>query len=129
MPVTITASLLGTVLSFLIVAAATYVTTSVLSDGASVAYSLLTAAITSVVWFGVTYFISGVVGVGGYAVALGPALAVIAYVITVDILYEKGIGQAIAISVGTWTISFIILYVAAYFGYSSFQALGVPPGI
>jgi hypothetical protein len=129
MSVTITASLLGTVLSFLVVAAATYITTSVLSDGSSIAYSLLTAGITSVVWFGVTYVVSGVVGVGGYAVAAGPAFAVVAYVLTVDLLYEKGIGQAIAISLGTWTVSFAILYAAAYFGYSSFQAIGVPPGV
>lgn len=129
MSVTITASLLGTVLSFLVVATATHLTTSILSDESSVVYSLLTAAITSVVWFGVTYLVSGAVGVGGYVVALGPALAVVAYVFTVDVLYEKGIVQAAAISLGTWTISFAILYAAAYFGYSSFQALGVPPGI
>ncbi|MDS0299489.1 hypothetical protein NDI76_12125 [Halogeometricum sp. S1BR25-6] len=129
MSVTITASLLGTVLSFLVVTAATYVTTSLLSDGSSVVYSLFTAGITSVVWFGVTYLISGVVGVGGYAVAAGPALAVVAYILAVDLLYENGLGQAVAISIGTWTVSFAILYAAAYFGYSSFQAIGVPPGI
>ncbi|MFC6724962.1 hypothetical protein ACFQE1_11375 [Halobium palmae] len=73
--------------------------------------------------------VSGVLGIGGYAVALGPVLAVVAYILAVDLLYENGIGQAVAISVGTWVTSFVILYVAAYFGYSSFQALGVPPGI
>jgi hypothetical protein len=129
MPVGITASVLGAVLSFLVVTAATYATTSILSDGSSIVYSIFTAAVTSAVWFGVTHAVSGVAGVGGYAVALGPALAVVAYVLVVDVLYERGLGQAIAISVGTWTVSFAILYVAAYFGYSSFQALGVPPGI
>jgi hypothetical protein len=129
MPVTFGTSIIGAVLSFLVVSAATYVTTSVLSDGSSIVYSLFTAAVTSLVWFGVTYLISGVVGISGYAIALGPALAVVAYVLVVDLLYEKGIGQAIAITVGTWTAAFAILYVAAYFGYSSFQAVGVPPGI
>jgi hypothetical protein len=129
MPLTITASLLGGVLSFLVVAIATYTTTTVLSDGSSVLYSLVTAAVTSTVWFGVTYLVSGVVGVGGYAVALGPALAVVAYVFVVDLLYEQGVGQAVAISVGTWAVSFVILYVAAVLGYSSFEAIGVPPGI
>lgn len=49
--------------------------------------------------------------------------------LVVDLLYEQGLGQAAAIAVGTWVVSFVILYVAAYFGYSSFQALGVPPGL
>ncbi len=129
MPITVSTSLLGAVLSFLVVAVATYIATSVLSDGASIVYSLFTAAVTSLVWFGVTYLISGVIGISGYAVALGPALAVVAYVLVVDLLYEKGLGQAIAITVGTWTAAFAILYVAAYLGYSSFQAVGVPPGI
>lgn len=129
MTISITASVLGAVLSFLVVATGTYVTTSALSDESSVAYSLFTAAITSVVWFGVTYLISGVLAVGGYWVALGPLLAVVAYVLVVDLLYEQGLGQAAAIAVGTWVVSFVILYVAAYFGYSSFQALGVPPGL
>lgn len=129
MAITISASVLGTVLSFLLVAVSTYLTTSLLSDGSSLAYSLLTAAITSVVWFGVTYLVSGVLEVGGYWIALGPALAVVAYIFTVDLLYEHGIGQAIGISVGTWSVSFVILYIAAQFGYSSFQAIGVPPGV
>ncbi|MDS0294450.1 hypothetical protein [Halogeometricum luteum] len=76
-----------------------------------------------------TYLISGFVSVDGYVLALGPALAVVAYVLTVDLLYEKGIVQAAAISLGTWTVSFAILYAAAYLGYSSFRALGVPPGL
>lgn len=129
MAITISASVLGGVLSFLLVAAATYLTTSVLCEGSSILYSLLTAAITSAVWFGVTYLVSGVFGVAGYLVAAGPVLAVIAYVLVVDLLYEGGLGRAAAISVGTWVVSFAVLYVAAYLGYSSFEAIGVPPGI
>ncbi|MFC4359021.1 hypothetical protein ACFO0N_13815 [Halobium salinum] len=129
MALTVTASVVGTVLSFLVVAVATYVSTAVFTENSSFGYSLVTAAITSVVWFGVTYFVSGTLGLAGFWVALGPALAVVAYILVVDLLYGGGIGQAVAISVGTWVGAFAILYVAAYFGYSSFQAIGVPPGV
>jgi hypothetical protein len=127
--VTITASIVGAALSFLVVAVSTYVASAVVAEGSSVGYSLITAAVTSIVWFGVTYFVSGVIGVAGFWLALGPALAVVAYVLVVDILYGGGIGEAIGISVGTWGISFVILYAAASLGYSSFEAIGVPPGI
>lgn len=130
MAITTTTSVLGAVLSFLVMTVATYATTSVLSDGSSLVYSAFTAAVTSAVWFGVTYLVSGVFGVGGYLVAAGPVLAVIAYILVIDLLYERGFGQAVAISIGTWAVSFVILYVAAaYFGYSSFEVIGVPPGL
>jgi hypothetical protein len=95
MPVSVSASAVGAVLSFLVVAASTYVVTSVLSAGSSLVYSLITAAVTSIVWFGVTYSVSGTLGVAGFWVALGPVLAVLAYVLVVDLLYEGGLGQAI----------------------------------
>jgi hypothetical protein len=116
-------------LSFVVVTAATYISTELFTDGASLGYSAITAALTSLVWFGVTYFISGAVGISGYWVALGPLLAVIAYIIVVNLRYEGGILRAAGISVGTWAVTFGILYVAAVLGYSSFQAVGVPPGV
>ncbi|MBV0923509.1 hypothetical protein KTS45_04785 [Halomicroarcula limicola] len=122
-------SILGFVLSFAVVTVATYVSTSVLTSGSSIGYSAFAAGLTSLVWFGVTYLVSGAVGVSGYWVALGPLLAVIAYFLTVDLLYEGSIVRAVGISAGTWSVTFVILFAAAYMGYSSFQALGVPPGI
>jgi hypothetical protein len=121
--------LTGGVLSFIIVTVSTYISTKVLTDGASILHSAVTAAITSIIWFGVTYFVSGAIGVAGYWVALGPLLAVIAYIVAVDFRYEGGIGRAAGISFLTWIVTFAILYAAAALGYSSFQALGVPPGI
>lgn len=125
----LTASLLGAALSFVVVVAATYISTSVFAKGSNLAYSVMTAAVTSIVWFGVTYFISGIVGVNGYVIALGPLLAVLAYFVTIDALYEGTIVRAVAISLGTWVTTFGILYAAAALGYSSFQAIGVPPGV
>lgn len=122
-------SILGAVLSFIVVTVATYISAGIFTGGSDLGYSAVTAAITSVVWFGVTYLVSGVLGIGGYAVALGPLLAVIAYFIITDLRYEGTIVRAVAISIGTWVITFGILYVAATFGYSSFEAIGVPPGV
>ena len=119
----------GFVLSLLVVMASTHVATSVLTSGSSLAKSAVTALATSFIWFAVTYFVSGIVGIAGYWVGLGPLLAVVAYVLFIDLSYEGGIVRAAAISVGTWGVSFVILYAAAYFGYSSFQAIGVPPGL
>lgn len=121
--------MLGAVLSFVVVIVATYLSAGIFTGVSDLGYSAVTAAITSVVRFGVTYLISGVIGVGGYAVALGPLLAGIAYFIVTNIRYEGTIVRAVAISVGTWVITFGILYVAAMFGYSSFEAIGVPPGV
>ena len=125
----LTASVLGALLSFVVLTIATYVSTNALTSGSSLGLSAVTAAVTSVVWFGVTYLVSGIVGVSGFVVALGPLLAVVAYFIAVDFLHEGGVVRAIAISVGTWIVTFVILYVAAMLGYSSFEAIGVPPGI
>lgn len=119
----------GAVLSFVVVAISTHVATSVLTAEATLVKSAITAAVTSLIWFGVTYLVSGVVGVAGYWVAAGPVLAVLAYVLFIYLSYEGGLGKAAAISVGTWVVSFGILYAAAYLGYSSFRAIGVPPGI
>ena len=119
----------GFVLSFLVVTVGTYVSTTVLGEDADLGYSAVTAAVTSLVWFGVTYFVTGAVGLAGYWVALGPLLAVVAYVVVIDLRYSGGIGRAAVISVGTWVANFLILYAAAHLGYSSFRAFGVPPGI
>lgn len=125
----LTANVVGFLLSLVVVTVATYVSTSLFTDQASLGSSLVTALLTSFVWFGVTSLVSGVVSVDGYVLALGPLLAVVAYVLTIDVLYEGSVLRATAISVGTWTASFVILLAAAALGYSSFQALGVPPGI
>jgi hypothetical protein len=121
-------SVVGFVLSFAVVTAATYVSTAALAGSPDLGYSAVTALLTSFVWFGVTYLVSGVVGVSGYAVALGPVLAVLAYLLVVDFRYEGGVFRAAAISAGTWVATFLILYVAAQFGYGSLEAMGVPVG-
>ena len=122
-------AVLGFVLSFVVLTVATYFAGVALGADTSIGHSAVTAALTSLVWFGVTYFVSGVVGLSGFTVALGPLLAAIAYFVVVDFRYSGGLGQAAGISVGTWVVTFAVLYVAAVMGYSSFQLVGVPPGI
>lgn len=116
-------------LSFVVVWASTYIATAFFTSESSLGKSAVTALITSLIWSGVTYIISGTLQIGGYWVALGPLLAVICYILFIDFSYEGGLGRAVAISIGNWVVSFAILYAAAYFGYSSFQAIGVPPGL
>jgi hypothetical protein len=125
----LTESVLGLLLSFVVVTLATHVSSGLLTSGAGVGYSALTAGITSLVWFGITYFLSGVVEVSGVVVALGPAAAVLAYVVVIDALYEGTVVRAVAISLATWVVTFAVLYGAAAAGYGAFEALGVPPGI
>ena len=122
-------SLLGAVLSFVVLTVATYVSTKVLGRSGGLGLSVVTAALTTLVWFGVTYVVSGVIGIEGYAVALGPLLAVVAYVLVIDLLHEGSVIRATAIAIGTWVVTFLILYAAAMLGYGSFEAIGVPPGI
>jgi len=100
--VAISESILGFVLSFLLVTVATYASTTVFTDGSSIGFLAVAAAITLFVWFAVTYLVSSAVGVAGYWVALGPLLAVLAYFLITDFLYEGTIGRV----VGTWTASF-----------------------
>jgi len=116
-------TLFGFVASLIVVSIATYASTAVLTDASSYGHSLVTALLTSIVWFGVTYF------TGGTFVVAGPILAIIAYVAVVDWRYPGGWGRAGAITVVTWIATFVILYVLAALGFSSFGAPGVPPGI
>ena len=130
LPVTLIPTATGFLISLVVVSMSTYVSTRVLTDMHSYVHSFGTALLTSLVWFGTTYIVSGTLAVGGVFVALGPVLAVVAYFVVVNFRYPGGWPRAIGISVLTWVLNFAILYAAtAYFGLSSFQALGVPPGI
>ena len=116
-------TLFGFVASLIVVSIATYASTAVLTDASSYGHSLVTALLTSIVWFGVTYF------TGGTFVVAGPILAIIAYVAVVNWRYPGGWGRAGTITVVAWIATFVILYVLAVLGFSSFGAPGVPPGI
>lgn len=116
-------TLFGFVASLIVVSIATYASTAVLTDSSSYVHSLVTAMLTSAVWFGVTYF------TGGTFVIAGPLLAIVAYVAIVNWRYPGGWARAGAITVLTWIATFAILYALAAIGLSSFQALGVPPGM
>jgi len=130
MVVTLGDGVLVAVLSFVVLLIGTYVSSGVFTDGFDLGYAALSAAITSLVWSGVTYLISGVIGISGIVLALGPVLAVIAYIVVTDVLYEGSLLRATAISAGTWVVTFVILYVVtSYTTYSALEAIGVPPGL
>lgn len=123
---------LGTTLNYAVVAfiaslivgtVATYFATSLLLDESGIVHSFVTALIASLVWIGVTYFTGGSILYGG------PIGALIAYIVVIDVRYPGTLVRATGISVLTWIIDFIILYVLAILGISSFEIIGVPPGI
>jgi heme/copper-type cytochrome/quinol oxidase subunit 2 len=116
-------TLFGFVASLIVVSIATYASTAVLTEESSYVHSFGTALLTSIVWFGVTYF------TGGTFVIAGPVLAIVAYIAVVNWRYPGGWIRAGAITIVTWIGTFVILYALAALGFSSFQALGVPPGI
>lgn len=113
----------GFVASLIVVSIATYASTALLADETSYVHSIVTALLTSAVWFGVTYL------TGGAFVVAGPILAVLAYVAAVNWRYSGGWIRAGSITLATWIATFAILYALALAGISSFEALGVPPGI
>lgn len=116
-------TLFGFVASLIVVSIATYASTAILTDESSWLHSLVTAVLTSAVWFGVTYLTGS-----AFAIA-GPILAVVAYVAVVNWRYPGGWIRAGSIALVTWIATFVIIYGLALVGISSFEALGVPPGI
>ena len=113
--------------SLIVGTVATYVATSTLLDESGIVHSFVTALIASLVWVGITYVTSGT----SFALVpfVGPILALVAYVVVIDLRYPGTLVRATGISVLTWGIDFVILYVLALLGVSSFALVGIPPGI
>lgn len=122
-------AVVGFLASLAIGTVGTYLATEFLLGEGSLGHSFVTALVASAVWFGVTYLISGVVAVSGVAVALGPLLALLAYIVVVDLRYPGSIVTATAVSILTWVVNFALLYALAALGYQAFELVGVPPGI
>lgn len=87
----------------------------------------MTALIASAVWIGVTSLTGGTSA--SFLPVLGPVFAIVAYIVVIDIRYPGTIVRATGIAVLTWAIDFVILYGLALVGISSFEIIGVPPGI
>lgn len=113
--------------SLLVGTAATYIATTALLDESSLIHSFVTALIASVVWIGITYFTGGTSV--SFIPVLGPVFALAAYIIVIDLRYPGTLVRATGISVLTWAINFVILYLLALAGISSFALIGIPPGI
>lgn len=120
---------IGFVLSFLVLTVATHVSTSVFTRSPTLRYSALAALITALVWIVVPEAVSGVVTIGGTTIGAGPLLTVIAYLILIDVLYPGNFGRAVVISAATWFCAFVILFLAASFGFDAFAAVRVPPTV
>jgi hypothetical protein len=122
-------AVVGFVASMIIGTVATYLATGILLGEGSIGHSFVTALIASAVWIGATYFISGYVAFSGWALALGPLLGLIAYIVVIDLRYPGSIVTATGVSVLTWVIDFALLYALAVLGFQAFEIVGVPPGI
>ena len=112
-------SIIAFLVSLLIGAAGIYLGASVLTDVEDYTYAIVTALVASLVWFVVALFV-------GWIPLLGALLALLAYVAVINYRYPGGWLDAIGIALIAWVASFVILYVLALLGITTFSAIGVP---
>jgi hypothetical protein len=108
-------SAIAFVVGLLIGALGIYVGARVIVDYEDYTYAIVTALIATLVWI-----------LLGWIPLLGPILALIAYIAIINWRYPGGWLQAIGIALIAWIASFVVLYVLAVVGISSFSAIGVP---
>jgi len=108
-------SAIAFVVGLLIGALGIYVGARVIVDYEDYTYAIVTALIATLVWI----FL-------GWIPLLGPILALVAYIAIINWRYPGGWLQAIGIALIAWIASFVVLYVLAVVGISSFSAIGVP---
>jgi len=108
-------SAIAFVVGLLIGALGIYVGARVIVDYEDYTYAIVTALIATLVWI-----------LLGWIPLLGPILALIAYIAIINWRYPGGWLQAIGIALIAWIAAFVVLYVLAVVGISSFSAIGVP---
>jgi hypothetical protein len=108
-------SAIAFVVGLLIGALGIYVGARVIVDYEDYTYAIVTALIATLVWI-----------LLGWIPLLGPILALIAYIAIINWRYPGGWLQAIGIALIAWIASFVVLYVLAVVGITSFSAIGVP---
>lgn len=124
---TLSQAVITFIASLIVGTIATYIATTLLLDESGIVHSLITAFIASIVWIGVTYLTSGTSS--ALVPFVGPILALVAYIVVIDLRYPGTLVRATGISVLTWVVDFVILYILAILGVSSFALIGIPPGI
>jgi hypothetical protein len=108
-------SAIAFVVGLLIGALGIYVGARVIVDYEDYTYAIVTALIATLVWI-----------LLGWIPLLGPILALIAYIAIINWRYPGGWLQAIGIALIAWIAAFVVLYVLAVVGITSFSAIGVP---
>jgi hypothetical protein len=108
-------SAIAFVVGLLIGALGIYVGARVIVDYEDYTYAIVTALIATLVWI----FL-------GWIPLLGPILALVAYIAIINWRYPGGWLQAIGIALIAWIAAFVVLYVLAVVGITSFSAIGVP---
>ena len=108
-------SAIAFVVGLLIGALGIYVGARVIVDYEDYTYAIVTALIATLVWI-----------LLGWIPLLGPILALVAYIAIINWRYPGGWLQAIGIALIAWIASFVVLYVLAVVGITSFSAIGVP---
>ncbi len=103
------------VVSLLIGALGIYVGARVVTDYEDYTYAILTALIGAVIW-----------ALLSWIPFLGALLALVAYVGVINWRYPGGWVDAIVISLIAWVSALVVLYLLAFVGLTTFEAVGVP---
>ncbi|WP_263020248.1 hypothetical protein [Natronobiforma cellulositropha] len=105
--------------SLLIGALGIYAGARVIVDADDYTYAIVTALIGAIIWAVVGFFF-------GWIPLLGPLLVFIAYLAVINARYPGGWIEAIGITFVAWLTVLVVLYVLAFFGVMTFEAVGVP---
>lgn len=112
-------SLIVFVVSLLIGALGIYIGARVVAGVDDYTYAIITALIGALVWAIVGFLF-------GWIPLLGPLLTLLAYLAVINYRYSGSWINAAAIALIAWLAVLIVLYVLAFLGVSTFDAVGVP---
>lgn len=112
-------SLVVFVVSLLVGALGIYAGARVVTDYEDYTYAIVTALLGAIIWAIVGFLF-------GWIPLLGPLLVLLAYVGVINWRYPGGWGSAILIAFVAWLTVLVVLYVLAFLGVATFDAVGVP---
>lgn len=107
------------VASLLVGALGIYVGARVVVGAAGYDRAIVTALIGAIVWAVVGFVI-------GWVPLLGPIVALLAYVVVINLRYPGGWTAAATIGLVGWVTVLIAMYALAAVGITGFNAVGVP---
>lgn len=112
-------SLVVFLVSLLVGALGIYVGARVVTGREDYTYAVVTALLGAIIWAVVGFLF-------GWIPLLGPLLVLLAYVGVINWRYPGSWGSAILIGFVAWLTVFVVLYVLAFLGLATFDAVGVP---